>query len=253
MERQELFYPEIEVQVGDYVFDQGISLRIYSSRNAPMDWGKLTFSNPYKERITLKKFDEVVVRLGYSGSLQKVFIGNLIKGYDGTDSVNEIMFKDHMLLLETVLITDTYLSCTPQEIIIEGLRKAGITEYRITDAVYPRRGMFPVVRKNMIQLLKQINAAWGISVGGNFVKGVFYWGVSPEQTEILEFEYGSSIISLDRNKDMWELITVSVPSMQHSQKISVIHPKVTGIFTTEKIIFETNEGGFIRTKIYFKE
>ena len=253
MDRQDLFYPEIEVQIGSYVFSQGVSLKIYSDRIAPTDWGKLTFSNPYKEKISLMDLDEVVIRLGYAGKLQEVFLGNLVKGYDGAGCLNEILFKDRMLMLEQTSITDTYLSCTPQEIIREGLKKAGITEYKLSGTVYPKRAMFPVVKKSMIQVLNQINAAWGINVRGNFIKGVFYWGEAPEQKEILEFEYGSNIISLDRNKDMWELTTVSVPSMQHSQKISVVHPKVTGIFETRKIIFQTNEGGFIRTQIYFKE
>ena len=49
MEQQELFYPDLLVTIGDYQFDQGISLKTYIDRNRPFDWGKISFSNPYKE------------------------------------------------------------------------------------------------------------------------------------------------------------------------------------------------------------
>ena len=104
----------------------------------------------------------------------------------------------------------------------------------------------------MIQVLKQINAAWGLDIKSSFIKGVFYWGEIPKQTEILEFEYANNIISLNLVNGLWELVTVSIPSLQHSQKIQVTHPRLSGIFETEKIIFMTNDAGFIRTRIYFE-
>lgn len=250
---RDLFYPEIEIEIGDYIFTEGIALKIYSDREAPTDWGKLTFSNPYKEKISIQESDEIIVRLGYAGKLQEVFWGSVVRSIDGADGLNEVLFKDHMLLLERTWITDTYLDCTPQEVITDSMKKAGIEAYKLSPVVYPVKRMLPVAKKNVVQLLEQINAAWNISIRGNFVRGVFYWGVVPEQNEVLEFEYGNNIISLDRNKDAWELTTVSIPSMQHTQKIKVIHPKVSGVFESKKIIFETNDGGFIRTRIYFKE
>lgn len=250
---QDLFYPEIEVEIGNYVFTEGITLKIYSDREAPTDWGKLTFSNPYKEKISIQQSDEIIIKLGYDGKLQEVFLGSIVKGIDGSEELNEVLFKDRMLLLERTYITDTFLDCTPQEIITASMKKAGVVKYELSQVVYLPKRMLPVARKNVVQLLDQINAAWNININGNFIKGIFYWGVIPEQEVVLEFEYGNNIISLDRNKDAWELTTVSIPSMQHSQKIKVTHPKVSGIFETKKIIFETNADGFIRTRIYFKE
>ena len=198
MERQELFYPDIQVQIGQYLFNRGISIKIFSDKNAPFDWGKICFTEPYKDAITLQASDEVVVSLGYDGKLQEVFVGNLVKGYDGAENLNEILFKDRMLLLERARIKDTYINCTPQEIIRDGLQRAGVTEYQLTDNVYPVMPMVPVVDKNVVEALKQINAIWGTGLQGTFIKGVFYWGIVPDQEEILEFVYAENIISLDR-------------------------------------------------------
>ena len=134
---------------------------------------------------------------------------------------------------------------------LEGLRLAGIEEYHLSQTQYVPLTV-TIKNKNMIQVLKQINTAWGLDIKSGFIKGVFYWGTIPEQSEILEFEYANNIISLDKVNNQWELVTVSIPSLQHSQKIQVTHPRLSGIFETEKIIFMTNDAGFIRTRIYFE-
>lgn len=253
MKQQELFYPDISVQIGNYVLNKGISLKTYSDSKSPFDWGKLSFTNPYKEKISIADNDEIVISLGYDGELQETFIGNLVTGYDGYQALNEIMFKDRMLLLEKAFLAGTFKDCTPQEIIREGLRLAGIEAYKLSDKQYSSRAMVSIKNMNMIQVLKRINSIWGIDTRFGFIKGVFYWGVVPEQDEVVEFEYGNNIISLGRANGMWELVTVSIPSIQHSQKIKVSHPKVSGTFEVSKIFFATNEAGFIRTTIYFEE
>ena len=58
MEQQELFYPDLLVTIGDYQFDQGITLKACIDRNRPFDWGKISFSNPYKEHIQVQAQDE---------------------------------------------------------------------------------------------------------------------------------------------------------------------------------------------------
>ena len=208
MEQQELFYPDLLVTIGDYQFDQGISLKTYIDRNRPFDWGKISFSNPYKEHIQVQAQDEISIQLGYDGELQEVFVGNVVDGYDGYNAMNEIMFKDRTLKLEKTYISGTFIGCTPQDILLEGLRLAGIEEYHLSQTQYVPLTV-TIKNKNMIQVLKQVN-------------------------------------------NQWELVTVSIPSLQHSQKIQVTHPRLSGIFETEKIIFMTNDAGFIRTRIYFE-
>lgn len=251
LDRQELFYPDLQVKIGTYIFTEGVSLEIHSDRNKPCDWGKVRFTKEYQPKITLKELSDIVICLGYDGTLQEVFTGTLAKGYDGC-GINEVLFKDYMYKLQNTYLSTCFKECTPQDIIREGLATAGIKTVHLSKQTYAAKKLFPVYSKSIEQLLQQINTAWGINVKSYFVKGEFYWGIVPEQKEILEFVYGSNIISLGKDVDMWELETISVPSMQHSQKISVVHPKITGIFETEKVIFRTNDAGFIRTTIYFK-
>lgn len=251
IDRQELFYPDLQVKIGDYVFTEGISVEIYSDRNKPCDWGRIKFTGEYQPEIALAKLSDVTISLGYNGILQDVFTGTLTNTYNGCGK-DGILFKDYMHKLEQTNISACFKDCTPQDIIREGLVAAGISKIHLSGSTYPAKTLFPVYNKNVEQLLKQINAAWGIDNKSYFIKGEFYWGITPEQGDTLEFEYGSNIISLGKDMDVWELETISVPSMQHSQKISVVHPKITGEFETEKVIFRTNAAGFIRTTIYFK-
>lgn len=253
MKKQELFYPNISVKVGQYLLTKGISVKTYSDRNSPYDWGKLSFTNPYKEKISINAGDEISVCMGYDGESIEIFTGILTTGYDGYQELNEIMFKDKTLLLEKTCLSGSYMNCMPKEIIQEGLQCSGIESYVISDRSYPARKNVTIKNKNMVQVLKQINSIWGMDIKYGFIQGTFYWGMTPEQKEILEFTYGNNIISLGRANKMWELVTVSIPSLQHSQKIKVIHPKISGIFEVEKVIFATNESGFIRTTIYFEE
>lgn len=251
LDKNELFYPDLQVKIGEYIFTEGINIEIHSDKNKPCDWGKVRFTEEYQPKITLQKLSDVVICLGYNGTLQEVFVGTLVKGYDGYGK-NEILFKDSMYKLQNTYLSTCFKECTPQDMIREGLAVANIKAAHLSKQTYPVKKLFPVYSKSIEQLLGQINAAWGINVKSYFVKGEFYWGVVPEQKEILEFVYGSNIISLGKDVDLWELETISVPSMQHSQKISVVHPKITGIFEVERVLFRTNDAGFIRTNIYFK-
>lgn len=248
---QELFYPEIQVDIGRYSFSQGLSLQVCSDKRKPYDWGILRFTEEYQPRITLEDAADITVRMGYAGDLQDVFYGNLYQGYNHGQRADEIFFKDRMLLLEQTSLSGTYLHCIPQDIIEDGLRKAGIKEYKLSPELFAERGMVTIRQKNMVEVLQQINTLWGVSCQAVFLKGVFYWGVKPVQTDVYEFEYANNIIALDRDDGLWELTTVAMPFLQHSQTVSIIHPKISGEFEIEKVISVTNFKGFTRSTIYF--
>lgn len=253
MKAQELFYPELLVNIGNYTFSEGVGIEIYSNKQVPYDWAKIHFTKEFRENIVLNSRDKVSMQLGYNGTLEEVFNGNVTKPYNKAADENEVMIKDRMLLLEDIVITNTFLDVTPQEIIRYGLQKAGITDYKLATTIYPTKKLVPIVQKNMVSVLKQINTVWGIDILSFFVRGTFYWGEKPAQAKIYQFEYANNIISLERKSDMWELQSVALPFVQHSMKIKVIYPSISGIFEVEKMSFLTNDSGFIRTKLYFKE
>lgn len=251
MDNMELFYPEIQVHIGEYIFSRGISVTISSSKGISNDWGKVTFSKEFFGKIFIPEGEPVSVMLGYDNNLQEVFSGYVTNGYNGASDENEILFKDKMLLLERTTVTHTFLEATPQDIIRYGLLLSGISDYSISSAAYPEKDRVSVVKKNVVGILNQINAAWGIHIDGFFLRGIFYWGERPEQESIYELEYGVNIISLERMNGRWQLETVSLPFLQHSQQIQVTHPYINGTFEIKKLLFTTNEAGFIRTKIFF--
>lgn len=244
----DFFYPEIKVNVGDYTFTQGIETEVISSGETYFDWAKVKFTKSFNKKIVLKKYEAIDIYIGYNQDLYKVFSGYLSKS---GSSKNEVIFKDRMIFLESTIITNTFLDATPQEIICYMLDKAGIVNYKLSDEVYSNKSRFVVREKNCISLLNEINTEWDINIKFFFQNGVFYWGCKPDQKYKYTFEYAKNIISLEKINGEWELVTVSVPLIKHGDVIGIDHYQISGDFTAKKVIFSSDDNGFIRTKIYF--
>lgn len=251
MNTQELFYPDIRAAVGPYEFNRGIEIEIYSEQTSYFDWAKIRFTPEFQERLSISLRDPGSIQLGYGDILTAAFEGYVSQPYNDGGYRDEIVLKDKMLLLESTFITNTFLDVTPQEIISYCLAQAGITEARLSEAIYQPQKVIAVSQKNVICVIKEIEAAWGIRNQFFFSGGIFYWGKKPEQERLYHFEYGINIIKLDKPLGAWELETVSVPFIRHSHKIMVSHPKVSGEFEVKKIVFRTNGTGFIRSYINF--
>jgi hypothetical protein len=251
LETTELYYPRIEVQAGGYLFDKGIEVEISSARASYFDWAKIRFTEQFRPEINIERKALGTIQMGYGDSLENVFTGFVSRPYDGGTCANEIVLKDEMLLLEETVINDTFLNTTPQELIACFLSRAGLSEMKLSAKNYPRRRMLPIREQNAVQAINTVNAAWGLKVPFFFSGGTFYWDTKPEQRAVYTFEYGVNIISLNRTGGVWELETVSAPFVKHSHKINVKHPKINGEQEVSKVLFSTNDSGFIRTYIYF--
>lgn len=251
METTELFYPEISVELGKYNFEEGIEIEVYSNKDSYFDWAKVRFTRQFKEKLSLDTKEKALIQLGYNGVFDDVFEGYITKPYDSGGYMNEILLKDDMILLEETTINNTFLDATPQEILSFCLAKAGVQKMKLSAVTYPAKARVPIYQKNVVSVINEIHATWGIAEKFFFSSGVFYWGEKPEQKKIYSFEYGTNIIALNRPGGVWELETVSAPFIKHSRKISVSHPQVSGEFEVKKVVFTTNEAGFIRTYIYF--
>lgn len=251
MEITELFYPQIAAYAGPYTFDQGIRVEVYSSRDSYFDWAKICFTEQYQPKLTLARKDPASIELGYSGVFEEIFTGYISQPYNGGDFADEIKLKDNMFLLEETKINNTFLDTTPQEMISYFLAQAGISKMKLSSQGYPERKQVPIREMNVIQAINAVHAAWGIQQRFFFSEGVFYWGEKPEQEKVYSFEYGVNILNLTRAGGEWELETVSAPFVKHSHKITVSHPKISGTFEVSKVVFITNDEGFIRTYINF--
>ena len=251
METSELFYPEINARLGSYSFQKGVEIEAYSSKDSYFDWAKVRFTQQFNEKISLVKKDKALIELGYDGVFDEVFEGYVVNPMSEGSFSNEVVLKDDMIHLEETYITNTFLEATPQEILRFCLSKAGISNVKISSKTYQKKKVVPIFKKNVIAVIEEIHSIWKIKEEFYFLSGVFHWGVKPEQKKVYEFEHGVNIISLDKTGGVWELETVSTPFIKHSQKIIIRHPKISGEFETKKVVFTTNETGFIRTYIYF--
>lgn len=246
----DLFYPDMLAQIGQYAFQQGIQIEVYSSADSYFDWAKVRFTEKFRDKIAINRRDEASIQLGYHEQFVTVFGGYVVSPFSGVEQ-NEIVLKDDMILLEDTIITNTFLDATPQEILCFCLNKAGIQNVQLTTRIFPKKSVVPIRQKNVIAVIEAIHAVWGIKERFFFADGIFYWGQEPKQSYIYTFEYAENIISLRRADGLWELETVSAPFIRHSNLIRVNHPQVTGDFVVKKTVFRTNDNGFIRTNIYF--
>lgn len=251
MKATELYYPRIEVVVGDYVFDRGIQIESHSACDAYFDWARIRFTEQFEDKLQIARGTPALINLGYDNSYREVFAGYIAQSYSAGAQADEIILKDDMLLLERIQISATFQDTTPQEILTYILAQAGIRKMSLSPQVYPQRKRVPLSRVSGVQAINAVNAAWGIRQRFFFQDRVFYWGTSPAQEQVYAFEYGVNILGLTREGGEWELETVSAPFVRHSHKIEVKHPKVTGTFTVRKVVFRTTDSGFIRTHIYF--
>jgi len=251
MEVTELFYPQLEVQLGGYTCNQGVEFEIHSAAASYFDWAKIRFTEQYQPELSIGRKDDAVIRLGYDNTLLDIFEGYVWKPYAAGTNADEIILKDAMLALEETVINNTFMDTTPQEMISYFLSQAGISNIQLSGQHYPERRVIPIRKMNVIQAINTVHSAWNIVQPFFFAGGVFYWGAVPKQEKVYQFEYGVNILNLRRESGCWFMETVSAPFVRHSDSIVVVHPKVSGTFKVMEVVFKTNDAGFIRTEIKF--
>lgn len=252
MKTQNLFYPVQQATVGRYSFQAGISIEVFSDKGYLYDWARIRFTRQFNGNISLDRGEEALISMGYDGKLQTIFKGVVAMPYNKANYKDEILIKDYTLKLEDARISGTFLEATPQEMVQQGLMRAGISDMRLSGEGYPAKKKVAIREKPVSEYLMDIDALWGIRTTKSFLLGTFYWNEKPEQAEMYVFEYGNNIISLTRERSLWKLETVAVPAIQHSSRIRVEHPEIAGIYEVSKVIFSSDDRGFVRTKIFFE-
>ena len=247
----ELFDPTVRAQLGPYTLTSGIAVDVYSSKDTYFDWAKVTFAEAYLGKISLDARQEAAIHMGYGAAQDLVFSGMVSQPYNSAAGQNEVLLKDNMLRLEQTYLSDAFLDVRPQEILEALLGQAGISDYQLATGPWAPKPVVPIRRKNGIEVIQQINALWGIDAKFFFSRGVFYWGIVPPQAKSYQFVYGSNILHLTRQGGLWELETVSVPFIHHSDRIAVQAPAVSGTFEVVKTHFSTEQTGFVRAYLYF--
>lgn len=252
MKTQNLFYPVQQAIVGRYSFQSGISIEVFSDKAYLYDWARIRFTRQFNGNITLERGEEALIAMGYDGQLQTIFRGVVARQYNQATYKDEILIKDYTLKLEDARISGMFLEVTPQEMVSQGLMRAGINDMRLSGEEFFIKKRIAIREKPVSEYLMEIDALWGIQTTKSFLLGTFYWNEKPEQSEMYVFEYGNNIISLTRERRLWKLETVAIPAIQHSCKVRIEHPEISGIYEVSKVIFSSDDRGFVRTKIFFE-
>lgn len=252
MVNTEYFYPEIKLIINNQCFTKGITVSVTSSKELVFDFATISFTREIADKINVKNNDNGEIWFGYSGKLEKIFVGTVVATLGESSGKTSITLKDDMVKLETVTINDTFMNVVPQDLIEHVLRSAGVTRYEVDKTNMEVKRQFPVMRLSGINVLRLINQTWNLNHSYYFQDGCFYWGIEKKQDTIPVFNYGKNILSLEKESHAWILTSASFPFIKHSMKIQVNHPNVKGEKTIHQIKFNVNDKGFVRSKLYFK-
>lgn len=250
MAYKKLISPEFRISTSRYEITSGMEVEVFSSRSAKADWGKVDLTSQYQGLVAYEDMEEARIELGYDDDFDTLLYGYCRK--TGNDYWKEIMIRDAMIKLERTIVKNTFIDCRPQDIIQWILSQAGITDYKLSDEDFGKHNMVLLGEQNGISAISQVNTVWGIEKDFFFQNKVFYWGCKPKQKYVYVLDERENILSLNKVGELYEIETLGVPWIHHSQEIEVIHSKYSGVVTVEKTIIRSNSDGYTRMLIYFK-
>lgn len=247
---KKLLTPEFKVILTDYILTNGIEVSCFSSRETKCDWCKVELTSQFQKLIFYEDFEPVKVMLGYDSDYD-----TLISGYarkTDNDYWKEILIRDDMIKLERMKIKETFCYCEPQDIIRFILNRAGIEKYVLSENSYGSKDTIVINNENGINAIKEINSVWGLEKDFFFREGTFYWGCRPKQDVVYILREDENILSMQKYGELFEIETLGVPWIHHSQLIKVEHSKYNGMPLVEKTIIKSDAEGRVRMHIYFK-
>lgn len=247
---KKLLSPEFRVNTEKFELTSGMEIECFSSREAASDWCRIELASQLQRVITYEDMEEATVELGYEDDYDRLLSGYCRK--TGGDYWKEILIRDAMLKVERVRVKGTFTNCTPQDIIRYILVQAEIEDCRLSSQEYGEKDAVIMDWQNGVQAIAQVNRVWDLDNDFFFRDGVFYWGCKPEQETVYILEENENILSLNKYGDLYEIETLGVPWIHHSQEIEVEHSKYSGNVKVEKAIIKCDVRGFTRMYIYFK-
>ncbi|MCM1258417.1 MAG: hypothetical protein NC307_11265 [Roseburia sp.] len=250
MAYKKLISPDFRVCTQCYEIASGIEVECFSSREARSDWCKIELTSQLQGIVTYEDMEAATVELGYGDDYDMLLSGYCRKS--NNDYWKEILVRDAMIKIERAAIKGTFVGCAPQDIIKYILLQAGITDYKLSDEDYGKRETFFVNNLDGVKTIAQVNTAWGIKKDFFFQNNVFYWGCRPAQETVYILEENENILSLKKYGDLYEIETLGVPWIHHSQEIEILHSKYSGTVTVEKTIVKSDSNGYTRMYLYFK-
>ena len=251
MRSKRLLTPQFRITIGNYIMSEGVSVECVSSKAAVPDWCMFSLASQLEGIIEFDNQALAIVEMGYEDDYHTLIQGHA--ALVNADYWKEIMIRDDMICLEQIRVKATFIDCTPQDVVKYVLSLSGIDDFRLDETVYSKKKVFSVESKSGIEVLKEVNSAWNISNEFFFQEQIFYWGRKPAQEVMYVLEEQNNILDVNKYNELWEVETLGIPWIHHSQQVEVIHSKYTGIVEVYKTIIKSDENGFIRMFIYFQE
>lgn len=261
----DLFSPFVELRGnGIKVRNLFSQLDIWLSRKEPADIAEFTF----KTSLDLGLDKNVPLELWMGYDLENTW--RVFSGYISEPRAPRYLCKDEAVKLFETKIVQTFFSVTPQDIILYGLNKAGITTYSIDNKKMPMKSSFVVASENVPDMIKRVNATWGLDHDQYFDGDRrFHWDAPvPQPGPVYSYQYGQNIISLEFFTDRepagqraaggttgaGKLLTVASPFIKHSTEIEILWPEVkTTRYMVETVHHFLTDKGTLRTEIFFRE
>lgn len=248
MAARKLITPQFRIQIGDYIFTNGIRTECCSTMKERCSWATIEYMPGYAGLLDFPDMTEAKIELGYDGDYDTLLTGYVVDG----KALGPYKILDDTVFLMRTYVTETFLSCRPQDIVSYGLRKAGIETCILTDTVFPKKPVVSISRKNVVDLIREVERVWGIRSSFYFKNGCFYWGTGETQKLIYELEEGKNLLSCIKCNHEFELKTIGVPWIHQGERIRVKHRKVTGEATVTAARVKADEEGSVRMFLTFE-
>lgn len=248
MGTRKLTTPQFRVQIGDQIYTKGIRTECYSSIKEGCSWATLEYDPRYAGLLDIAAMAPVKVELGYEGDYDTLLTGYMVDG----KALGPYRILDDTVFLKRTYVKGTFLDCRPQDIIRYGLGMAGITDYCLSEAVYPKKDVVSIPRGNVLELIQEVGRIWGTGAVPYFKSGRFYWGAGEEQSLVYVLEEGVNILFFTETDGEAEIKTVGVPWIHQGERIRVKHRKFEGEAVVISARVKADEEGSVRMYLTFR-
>lgn len=248
MGNRKLITPQFRIQIADRIYTSGLRAECYSSTSEHCNWTELDFDHRYAKILDIRNMEPATVELGYDGDYDTIMTGYVTDG----NALGPYKILDDTVFLMRTYVMETFLDCKPQDIIRYGLQKAGITNFRLSDAVFPRKEVVSISYKNVVDLIQEVGQLWGIQAAYYFKGSTFFWGTEIEQKTLYVLEEGKNILSFLKFSNEIEIKTIGMPWIHQGERIRVKHSKFSGDKTVTAIHIKADDDGSVRMFLTFK-
>lgn len=243
---KKLASPDFRVTLNNMQIESGFFVDYYGSEDEHTNRCILTPYEDAAEALADADLTDVIVEIGCDYDYCTLVQGH---GYsvDGTES---ILVKDDMTRLKDTFIQETFLDCSPDEVLKYIFVQCGITQYQLPQKKYERKTVFSVPRMTALQAMEEIQHYWNLEVFYGFIDGIFYWDCEPDQDEIYELD-SSNILDMEQSGKIWTAGIVPVPWIRIGQLILVTDSAFYGVARVKKCVIKTKTGEKIDMYIQF--